>query len=212
LNWSSGHAATAGDPLAGWHVSPDGVEDSGQHNVPSDVNCESGQDAATPPPGSWQVSSPVGVEPGAQQASVSAVIGPEQVGVAFAWSMFVMPEPTTIIVAMIVVRIAAKTFWRGPEAARFRVVPDRLPMRLNAQIKQRMCESQLKIYRPCIRRFIGGQAGQECSPVFFLHRPRRQPKCWRRLCDIQFRLRHYWLRRRRLQDVQLWQRHCWLRR
>jgi hypothetical protein len=71
-----------------------GVDDSGQH-VPDDVSCESTQDAARPPPpgtgtelaltpGNWQVSSPVGVEPHAQHASPSDVMGPGQLGAATA--------------------------------------------------------------------------------------------------------------------------------
>jgi hypothetical protein len=110
-NWPSGHAAADADPLTGWHVPSDcGVDDSGQQDVPDDVSCESGQDAAKPPPGSWQASSAVGVEPGAQQASPSAVIGPEHVGDAVAVSMFAKPEPTIMIVAMTAVSVAAMTF------------------------------------------------------------------------------------------------------
>jgi hypothetical protein len=94
--------------LAGWHEPSDcGVDDSGQH-VPPDVSCESGQAAAVPPPGNWQASSGVGVEPGAQQASPSAVIGPGHVGDAFA--MFAKPEPTIIIVATPAVSVATMTF------------------------------------------------------------------------------------------------------
>jgi hypothetical protein len=84
-SWPSGHADANDDPLADWadwHVpSYCGVDDEGQQ-VPKTVSCASRQDAARPPPGSWQVSSPVGVEPAAQQARPSAVTGPGQAGAA----------------------------------------------------------------------------------------------------------------------------------
>ena len=130
LSWLSGHADADANPLAGWHVPSDrGVEDDGQQ--PEDVSCASGQDAATPPPGNLQASSPVGAEPGAQQASPSAVIrpghgrtvaicghepsaalGPEQTG--FASSLFATPEVAMIAAAATKLRAAAKIFWRNP--------------------------------------------------------------------------------------------------
>jgi hypothetical protein len=107
-SWPSGHPGADANPLAGWHEpSACGLEDAGQH-VPEDVSCESAQDAATPPPGSWQVSAPVGVEPAVQQASPSDVVGPGHIGAARALSVPAMPEPTTSMVAMTTVRAAAE--------------------------------------------------------------------------------------------------------
>jgi hypothetical protein len=120
-SWPSGHPGADAKPLAGWQVpSGCGLDDTGQH-VPEDVSCESAHDAATPPPGSWQVSSPVGVEPGVQQASPSAVVGPGHIGAAFAGSMLALPAPTIVIVAAIAIRTAARTLRRGPQAAAKRV-------------------------------------------------------------------------------------------
>jgi hypothetical protein len=98
-----------------WHVPPEGDEDGGQH-VPEDVSCESTQDAAWPPPGSWQVSSPVGVEPGAQQASPSDVNGPGQVGEATEGST---PPQTKIVMAATKVTAATRRPSRRTAIRRF---------------------------------------------------------------------------------------------
>jgi hypothetical protein len=140
------------------------LDDDGQQ-VPEDVSCASGQDAATPPPGNLQVSSPVGVEPGAQQARSSAVIrpghgrtvaifghepsvalGPEQAGFAFGSALFATLKPAMIAAAATRIRAVAKIFWRGPQAARCRAVADRPMTRLITPIKDRMGESYIQIY------------------------------------------------------------------
>jgi hypothetical protein len=168
LSWLSGHADADGDPLAGWHVPPGcGLDDDGQQ--PEDVSCASGQDAARRPPGSSQVSSPVGVEPGAQQASPSAVIrpghgstvaicghepsaalGPEQVEFAFGSALFATPATEMIAAAAIRIRAAAKIFWRGPQSARCRAVTDPPKMGLITPIKHRMVDSDCT-FRALIR-------------------------------------------------------------
>jgi hypothetical protein len=57
------------------------------------------QDAACPPVPSWQVSSPVGVEPGAQQASPSDVNCPGQLGAAKAELMLIPARPKIVTAA-----------------------------------------------------------------------------------------------------------------
>jgi hypothetical protein len=82
--------------------------------MPVVVSCDSAQEAASPPPGNWQESSLVGVEPGTQQASPSAVIGPGQVGVALARPILAIVA-MTIIVTAIATRVIAtiKDRWSG---------------------------------------------------------------------------------------------------
>jgi len=76
----------------------------------------------------------------------SGSFGTEQITSALAWSMFATPAPTISIAAAIVVRVAAKTFWRGPQGADCRAAVDQSMARVITQLKDRMCDSYLTIY------------------------------------------------------------------